>query len=46
VLAKGADYKRSEIVGAEEVQADGGEVARIRLRPGRSTSRIVSLLDG
>lgn len=43
VLVKGADYELDEIVGAEEVVSWGGEVARIRLLPGRSTSRMIKL---
>lgn len=41
VLVKGADYKVSEIVGAEFVTSYGGSVRRARLTPGRSTSSIV-----
>ena len=44
VLVKGADYKISEIVGAEFVKSYGGVVKRIRVVPGRSTSQIVSKL--
>ncbi|MFQ5499622.1 MAG: D-glycero-beta-D-manno-heptose 1-phosphate adenylyltransferase [Candidatus Zixiibacteriota bacterium] len=40
VLVKGADYKISEIVGAELVHSYGGSVRRVRLTPGRSTSAI------
>lgn len=40
VLAKGADYKLSEIVGADFVNSYGGEVKRIRITPGRSTTRL------
>ncbi len=43
VLVKGADYELDEIVGAEEVVSWGGKVARIRLLPGRSTSRMIKL---
>jgi D-beta-D-heptose 7-phosphate kinase/D-beta-D-heptose 1-phosphate adenosyltransferase len=42
VLVKGADYKISEIAGAEFVKSYGGQVKRIRLLPGRSTSGILS----
>lgn len=42
VLAKGADYKISEIVGADFVRSYGGKVRRIRLTPGRSSSKIIS----
>ncbi len=44
VLVKGADYRISEIVGADTVLAAGGEVRRIRLVPGRSTTAIVDRL--
>lgn len=44
VLVKGADYEISEIVGAEFVKANGGEVRRIRMMPGRSTSDILRRL--
>jgi D-beta-D-heptose 7-phosphate kinase/D-beta-D-heptose 1-phosphate adenosyltransferase len=40
VLVKGSDYRISEIVGASEVVSWGGRVVRIRLLPGRSTSKI------
>lgn len=41
VLVKGADWAADEIVGATEVEAAGGRVARVALQPGRSTSRLV-----
>ena len=44
VLAKGADYRIAEIVGAELVKSYGGVVKRIRLTPGRSTSRLSQAL--
>ncbi|MGH8015342.1 MAG: D-glycero-beta-D-manno-heptose 1-phosphate adenylyltransferase [Candidatus Zixiibacteriota bacterium] len=44
VLAKGADYKFSQIVGAEFVKSYGGTVRRIKLSAGRSTSRILTRL--
>ncbi len=44
VLVKGADYKLTEIVGAECVKAAGGKVVRVRLLKGRSTSRILDSL--
>ena len=44
VLVKGADYKMSEIAGAEFVKSYGGKVKRIRLTPGRSSSKIIRLL--
>jgi rfaE bifunctional protein nucleotidyltransferase chain/domain len=40
VLAKGADYKLADIVGAKEVVAAGGKIARIRLLKGRSTTAL------
>ena len=40
ILAKGADYQLSEIVGAEFVQSYGGVVKRIKLTTGRSTTRL------
>ncbi len=45
VLVKGADYKISEIVGADFVRSYGGEVRRIKLVRGRSSSRIIDLLN-
>ncbi len=42
VLAKGADYKIVEIVGAKEVVRLGGKVVRIPLVRGKSTSSILS----
>lgn len=42
VLAKGADYQYSEIVGAEIVRSYGGKVSRIPLTRDRSTTAIVS----
>ena len=44
VLVKGADYKLSEIVGTEFVRSYGGRVRRVRLTPGRSTSRLLRKL--
>ena len=44
ILAKGADYKISDIVGASEVKEYGGHVYRIPLVKGRSTSRILEKL--
>ncbi|MFH2049748.1 MAG: D-glycero-beta-D-manno-heptose 1-phosphate adenylyltransferase [bacterium] len=43
ILVKGADYKISEIVGADFVKSYGGIVKRITLTRGRSTSSIVSI---
>ena len=44
VLVKGADYRLSEIAGASFVKACGGTVRRLRLTPGRSTSRLLKRL--
>jgi len=44
VLVKGADYKESEIVGATFVRSCGGDVRRIRLTRGRSSSVIIGKL--
>jgi len=44
VLVKGADYRESEIVGAEFVKSYGGKVRRVSLTKGRSTSDIVRRL--
>lgn len=41
VLAKGADWAADEIVGAAEVRSWGGRIARIKLVPGQSTTRLV-----
>ena len=41
VLVKGGDYAVPEIVGREVVEARGGTVTTIALRPGLSTSEIV-----
>jgi D-beta-D-heptose 7-phosphate kinase/D-beta-D-heptose 1-phosphate adenosyltransferase len=45
VLAKGADWKKEQIAGAREVESWGGRVERIRLVPGRSTTRLLKLLN-
>ena len=41
VLVKGGDYAVPEIVGREVVEARGGRVTTIALRPGLSTSELV-----
>ena len=41
VLMKGADYELGEIVGGDFVQSYGGEVRRIPLREGYSTTNII-----
>jgi D-beta-D-heptose 7-phosphate kinase/D-beta-D-heptose 1-phosphate adenosyltransferase len=44
VLVKGGDYKPEEIVGAKEVQENGGEVRALAFRDGHSSSRIIDKL--
>jgi rfaE bifunctional protein nucleotidyltransferase chain/domain len=44
ILVKGDEYAESEIVGADLVRALGGEVLRIAMRPGRSTSAIIEAI--
>jgi len=44
ILAKGADYKISEIVGAKEVLNSGGIVKRIKLVKGKSSSVLIRKL--
>lgn len=41
VLVKGADWKKSMIVGRETVEAHGGVVRTIRLTKGRSTTGVI-----
>ncbi len=41
VLVKGADYREDQIVGAEEVKAGGGQVVRVPLTEGRSSTRLI-----
>jgi len=41
VLVKGADWAEEEIVGADVVKAAGGEVRRIEVIPGYSTTGII-----
>ncbi len=45
ILVKGADYKISEIVGAEFVKSYGGEVKRIKFVKGRSSTDIIKKLN-
>jgi len=46
VLVKGADYERSAIVGADDVEGWGGRVVRVPLVPGRSTTELTRRLRG
>ena len=41
VLVKGADWEEDRIIGAREVRAAGGDVVRVPLVPGISTSEII-----
>ncbi len=41
VLVKGADWKKSQIAGAKEVESWGGKVVLVKLVPGRSTTNII-----
>jgi D-beta-D-heptose 7-phosphate kinase/D-beta-D-heptose 1-phosphate adenosyltransferase len=45
VLAKGGDWQRDAIVGADDVQRRGGRVVRLREVPGVRSSRIVERLQ-
>ena len=44
ILAKGADWKKSQIAGAKEVESWGGEVKLIKLVPGKSTTHIINTI--
>lgn len=44
VLVKGADYRKKDIVGADFVTSHGGQVRRIPLTRGRSSSSILRKL--
>jgi D-beta-D-heptose 7-phosphate kinase/D-beta-D-heptose 1-phosphate adenosyltransferase len=41
VLVKGADWQKSSIVGRDIVERHGGQVRRVRLTPGRSTTGVI-----
>jgi rfaE bifunctional protein nucleotidyltransferase chain/domain len=41
VLVKGADWAEDAIVGREEVEAAGGQVVRVEMVPGRSTTAML-----
>ena len=45
VLVKGADWPEEQIAGAAEVKAGGGEVRRIALTPGRSTTNLIKTIQ-
>ena len=42
VLVKGDEYAETDIVGAVEVRSWGGEVVRVSMRAGRSTTAIIA----
>ena len=46
VLVKGSDWKEKGVVGAEFVEARGGEVHLIELLPGRSTTGLAERIRG
>ena len=46
VLVKGGDYKPSEVVGRELVEASGGRVEIVPLTPEKSTSSLVERIRG
>jgi len=46
VLAKGADYREDEVVGAPDVKSWGGQVVLVPLVEDRSTSGIIRRLGG
>lgn len=46
VLVKGGDYDRDDIVGADRVRADGGEVVTLPYVPGFSTTKIIEKQAG
>jgi len=46
ILVKGAEYGKADIVGGPEVESWGGQIVRVRMRQGYSTSRLVNMLEG
>jgi len=46
VLVKGADWAEDAIVGRDIVEARGGKVVRVTVRPGYSTSAIIKKIQG
>ena len=46
VLVKGADWPADEIVGRETVEARGGEVVRVPVEEGHSTTRLIAKVKG
>lgn len=45
VLAKGADYRRSQVVGGDLVESYGGRVELVKLVKGRSTTNIIRKIN-
>jgi len=45
VIAKGSDYNANQVVGGQEVESWGGEIALIDLVEGRSTTNIIKKLN-
>jgi D-beta-D-heptose 7-phosphate kinase/D-beta-D-heptose 1-phosphate adenosyltransferase len=41
VLAKGADYSKSQVVGSQIVESYGGRIKLVKLTKGRSTTKII-----
>lgn len=41
ILVKGAEYKKRDIVGAKEVESWGGQVVRVPMRRGLSTTAVM-----
>ncbi len=46
VLVKGADYRRSQVVGADLVTSYGGQVLLAEIAPGHSTTRTIARVGG
>jgi len=46
VIAKGSDYTVDQVVGGQEVESWGGEIALIDLVAGRSTTNLIQKLTG
>ncbi|MCX6640082.1 MAG: D-glycero-beta-D-manno-heptose 1-phosphate adenylyltransferase [bacterium] len=44
ILVKGADYQEAEIVGADVVRKHGGQVVRIALTTGKSTTNLIETI--
>jgi D-beta-D-heptose 7-phosphate kinase/D-beta-D-heptose 1-phosphate adenosyltransferase len=45
VLVKGGDYSRKDVVGADFVEANGGEIVLVDLVPGVSTTALVDQMS-